>query len=175
MWLLPWKGSPCLPKYSWQRFNFVEKKEAKIPTLSLIQWFSKWNWRIRCLSFKFLEFSFVLLTDILKTVRGVWGISLVFQWLGLPASTAGGTGLVPCWGTINKIPQAARHGGKKNEESVDFIAWLTLWKHFIINIIAKLLTFALNIKAWGATRSWRLTLGRNLKDRWCTHFDYKLQ
>ena len=46
----------------------------------------------------------MLLTDILKTVRGVRGTSLVFQWLGLPASSAGGTGLVPGWGTINKIP-----------------------------------------------------------------------
>ena len=28
MWLLPWKGSPYLSKYSWQRFKFVERKEA---------------------------------------------------------------------------------------------------------------------------------------------------
>ena len=34
---------------------------------------------------------------------------------------------VPGWGTINKIPQAAQHGGKKKkEEFVDFITWLTL-------------------------------------------------
>ena len=49
----------------------------------------------------------------------------MFQWLGLPASTAGGTGLVPGWGTTNKIPQAAGHRGKK-KEFVDFITWLAL-------------------------------------------------
>ena len=40
----------------------------------------------------------------------------MFQWLRLPASTAESTGLVPGWGTINKIPQAARHGGKKKKK-----------------------------------------------------------
>ena len=42
----------------------------------------------------------------------------MFQWLRLPASTAESTGLVPGWGTINKIPQAARHGGKKKKRSL---------------------------------------------------------
>ena len=35
------------------------------------------------------------------------GNSLVVQWIGLHASTAGGTGLIPGWRT--KIPHAARH------------------------------------------------------------------
>ena len=29
---------------------------------------------------------------------------LVVQWLGLHTPTAGGTGLIPDWGTVNKIP-----------------------------------------------------------------------
>ena len=38
------------------------------------------------------------------------GTSLVVQWLGLWASTAGGVGLIPGWGT--KIPHAAWHDQK---------------------------------------------------------------
>ena len=38
------------------------------------------------------------------------GTSLMVQWLGLRASTAGGTGSIPGQGT--KIPHAARHGQK---------------------------------------------------------------
>ena len=51
---------------------------------------------------------------------------------------------------------------------------LALWKHLIINITAKLLTFVLNAKAWAATHSQSPTPGRNLEDRLCTHFDYKI-
>ena len=40
----------------------------------------------------------------------VGGDSLVVQWLGLHASTAGGTGSIPCRGA--KIPHAARYGQK---------------------------------------------------------------
>ena len=39
------------------------------------------------------------------------GNSLVVQWLELPASTAGGTGLIPGQGT--KILHAVQHGQKK--------------------------------------------------------------
>ena len=38
------------------------------------------------------------------------GNSLVIQWLGLHASTAGGIGSVPGWGT--KIPHALWHSQK---------------------------------------------------------------
>ena len=38
------------------------------------------------------------------------GTSLAVQWLGLHASTAGGTGLIPGQGT--KIPQAVQRGQK---------------------------------------------------------------
>ena len=38
----------------------------------------------------------------------IMGNSLVVQWFGLWASTAGGKGLIPGWGT--QIPQAARCG-----------------------------------------------------------------
>ena len=44
------------------------------------------------------------------------GTSLVVQWLRLPASTAGGTGLIPGLGTT--IPHAVRHGQKKKNEQV---------------------------------------------------------
>ena len=39
-----------------------------------------------------------------------FGTSLVVQWLGLPASTADGTGSIPVQGT--KIPHAVRQGLK---------------------------------------------------------------
>ena len=38
------------------------------------------------------------------------GTSVVVQWLRLPASTAGGTGLIPGQGT--KLPQAMRRSEK---------------------------------------------------------------
>ena len=40
-----------------------------------------------------------------------WGNSLVVQWLGLCACTAGGTGSIPGWGT--RILHTAWHGQKK--------------------------------------------------------------
>ena len=45
------------------------------------------------------------------------GDSLVVQWLGLCASTAGGSGLIPGWGTIDKIPHAMHRGQKKKREN----------------------------------------------------------
>ena len=48
------------------------------------------------------------------------GNSLVVQWLELHASIAGGTGLIPGWGT--KIPQAVwRHSPQKTK--VDLMCW----------------------------------------------------
>ena len=44
------------------------------------------------------------------------GNSLVVQRLGLHASTAGGPGSIPGWGT--KILQAAQHGQKKNPKKL---------------------------------------------------------
>ena len=40
-------------------------------------------------------------------------ISLAVQWLRLCASTAGGTGLIPGWGT--KTPHALWHGQKQKQ------------------------------------------------------------
>ena len=48
-----------------------------------------------------------------------YGNSLEVQWLGLSASTAGGTGSIPGWGT--KIPKA-RRGGQRKKGSVWAIA-----------------------------------------------------
>ena len=42
------------------------------------------------------------------------GNSLVVQWLGFRASTAGGMGSVPGQGT--KIPQTTQHGQKKKQK-----------------------------------------------------------
>ena len=47
---------------------------------------------------------------MLKTL----GTSLVVQWLRLRASTVGGMGSIPVWGT--KIPHAAQRVAKKIEE-----------------------------------------------------------
>ena len=43
--------------------------------------------------------------------KNATGTSLAVQWLELHASTAGGIGSIPSWGT--KILQAARHSQKK--------------------------------------------------------------
>ena len=43
------------------------------------------------------------------------GNFLAVQWLGLLASTVGGTGSVLGWGT--KIPQTMQHGKKKKKVS----------------------------------------------------------
>ena len=45
------------------------------------------------------------------------GNSRGVQWLGLHASTAGGTGSIPGWGT--KVPHAAWHGQKKTSVGKD--------------------------------------------------------
>ena len=39
----------------------------------------------------------------------------MIQWLGLCASTAGGTGLIPGWAT--RIPYAAQHSKKKKKNN----------------------------------------------------------
>ena len=44
---------------------------------------------------------------------GLHGNSLAVQWLGLRASTSGGTGLIPDWGA--KIPQAMQRSAKKKK------------------------------------------------------------
>ena len=43
------------------------------------------------------------------------GTSLAVQWLALRASSAGGAGLIPGWGT--RIPHVAR-GSKKKKKSI---------------------------------------------------------
>ena len=50
------------------------------------------------------------------------GSSLVVQWLGLCASTAGGTGSTPGQGT--EIPHATWHGKKKKEMLSRKEVWL---------------------------------------------------
>ena len=78
---------------------------------------------------KYRQFSnismfFIISTSPLgKTFHGEWctkitflGNSLVVQWLGLLASTAGSTGSIPGQGT--KIPHAARRSQKENHFSL---------------------------------------------------------
>ena len=45
---------------------------------------------------------------ILSSSFMVWGLAWCVQWLGLHASTAGGVGSIPGWGT--KILHAVWHG-----------------------------------------------------------------
>ena len=52
-----------------------------------------------------------VVTTKIKCIRGN---SLAVQWLGLCASAAGGTGLIPGRGT--KIPHAVQHGQKKKKK-----------------------------------------------------------
>ena len=47
----------------------------------------------------------------IKLYRGTF---LAVQWLRLQASTAGGVGSIPDWGT--KIPRAPQHGKKKKKQ-----------------------------------------------------------
>ena len=49
------------------------------------------------------------------------GTSLVVQWLGLHASTAGGTGSIPGRGT--RIPCAVRCSPKKKKEELGRNTW----------------------------------------------------
>ena len=49
--------------------------------------------------------------DTVKASKVTLGTSLEVQWLGLDASTAGGTGSIPGQGT--KMPHAAQHGQTK--------------------------------------------------------------
>ena len=49
-----------------------------------------------------------------KHIKSMLGSSLVVQWLGLPVSNAGGTGLIPGGGT--EILHAAWHGKKKKRK-----------------------------------------------------------
>ena len=49
-----------------------------------------------------------------KCLRCEIGTSLAVQWLGLCASTAGGAGSIPGWGT--KIPHAVWYGQNKKEK-----------------------------------------------------------
>ena len=51
-------------------------------------------------------------TTVIIDTKNRAGTSLGVQWLGLPASTAGGVGPIP--GGETKIPHALWHGQKKN-------------------------------------------------------------
>ena len=53
------------------------------------------------------------------------GISLAVQWLGLHASTAGGTGSIPGQGT--KILHASRRSQKKKKGKKENIVKRQLW------------------------------------------------
>ena len=62
----------------------------------------------------FLKINFILFYFWLHWVFiAACGLSLVVQWLGLCASTAGDTGSIPGWG--NKIPKAVRRSQKKKK------------------------------------------------------------
>ena len=59
------------------------------------------------------------------------GTSLAVQWLGLRASTAGGTNSIPGQGT--KIPHAMQHSQKKKKESAALCYNLTkIYLHGIL-------------------------------------------
>ena len=45
------------------------------------------------------------------------------QWLGLQASTAGNTSLIPGWGT--KIPHAVQHSQKLEKKKKNIVTWIT--------------------------------------------------
>ena len=63
--------------------------------------------------------------------EGLIGNSLAVQWLGLPASTAGGTGLIPGWGT--KIPCATWQGQKKKKKIKKKKCSLMTFLFYVIN------------------------------------------
>ena len=53
------------------------------------------------------------------------GDFLVVQWLRLHASTAGGTGSIPGWGT--KIPHATWHGPEKKKKKRKILVKSAVW------------------------------------------------
>ena len=53
--------------------------------------------------------------------EGTVGTSLVVQWLKLQASSAGGVGSIPGWGS--KIPHAARCGQKKKNKTRELLCF----------------------------------------------------
>ena len=59
-----------------------------------------------------------------RTIKIFSGTSLVVQWLGLHASTSGGTDSIPGWGT--KILSAVQCGQKKKKDFF-FLPSLVLW------------------------------------------------
>ena len=64
----------------------------------------------------------------IKLYRGTF---LAVQWLRLQASTAGGVGSIPDWGT--KIPHAPQHGKKKKKKT--FTISEIFPHYYIISII----------------------------------------
>ena len=74
-------------------------------------------WRREALDFE--EYMLCISKDqrrstVQTKVKKQLGNSLGVQWLGLHASTAGGAGLIPGWGT--KILHAMRHSRKKRKK-----------------------------------------------------------
>ena len=61
------------------------------------------------------------------------------QGLGLHASTAGGMGSIPCWGT--KIPQAAQHGHRKKKKE-------HVWLYLIVSSAAHDMKFVSLSVTW---------------------------
>jgi len=81
--------------------------------------------------------SLLVLRDCSKKVRGQ-GSYLVGQWLGLRASTAGGTGSISAWRTTGskgtKILQATQWGKKKEvREEPEYIGSSLLRKKYVVN------------------------------------------
>ena len=66
----------------------------------------------------------------IKLYRGTF---LAVQWLRLQASTAGGVGSIPDWGT--KIPRAPQHGKKKKKNLL-----YQKYFHIIISSVSSHLT-----------------------------------
>ena len=67
------------------------------------------------------------------------GNSLTVQWLGLHASTVGGIGSTPGWGT--KILHASQRGQKKKDNSLYFFS--VFWNNLYKIGIRHMLTFVL--------------------------------
>ena len=95
-------------------------------------------------------------TQIAKIKKTAKGTSLVVQWLGLWASSTGGMGSIPGWGT--KIPHAAQLSQKKKKKkTANKECWWELEPSYTAGVNVEWCTFGENSLAFARKVKHRVT------------------